>query len=218
MEGNSIMQQETEKLIHLYNQCVNELISIGIDVKNQALIGNIDIKLTTRATKRYGCCKQENPDKEYKIVTKRGRQITIKYEKFQKHHIEISNWVMKLNNGIIKNTIMHELIHCIPFCNNHGSEFKKYANYINQKLGYHITIKGNIEEDYKASQLEYKTDNDYKYKIRCQKCGQIIYRKRFNLNLIKRYRCGKCKGKLELVEVKQDDKRGSTNSRNYKIF
>lgn len=195
-------QKEEQKLNNLYMQCLTELSSIGIDMRNQELIGNIDIKLTTRASKRYGCCKQEDPDKSYKIVTKRGRQKIIKYEKFQKHHIEVSNWVMKLNDDIIKNTIMHELIHCIPFCNNHGSEFKKYAHYINQRLGYHITTKGNIKEDYEASQLEYKEENNYKYKIMCQNCGQIIYRKRWNSNLIKRYRCGKCKGKLKLVEVK----------------
>lgn len=193
---------EEQKLNILYAECLNELASIGINMDNEELIGNIDIKLTTRASKRYGCCKQENPDKKYQIVTKRGRRKVIKYEKFQSHHIEISNWVMKLNDDIIKNTIMHELIHCIPFCNNHGTEFKKYANYINQKLGYHVTTKGNIQEDYQASQLEYKQENSYKYKIVCQDCGQVIYRKRFNPNLIKRYRCGKCKGKLKLVETK----------------
>ncbi len=196
------MQQETEKLTHLYNQCLTELASIGIDINNKEIIGTIDIKLAKRASKRYGCCKQENPDEKYKIIQKRGYHKIIKYEKFQSHHIEISNWVMKLNNDIIKNTIMHELIHCIPFCNNHGKEFKKYAKYINQKLGYHITTKGNIEEDYKASQLEYVEQNDYKYKIQCQNCGQVIYRKRLNPSLIKRYRCGKCKGKLKLIEEK----------------
>lgn len=202
MEGNNIMQQETEELTHLYNQCLTELASIGIDINNKEIIGTIDIKLAKRASKRYGCCKQENPDEKYKIIQKRGYHKIIKYEKFQSHHIEISNWVMKLNNDIIKNTIMHELIHCIPFCNNHGKEFKKYAKYINQKLGYHITTKGNIEEDYKASQLEYVEQNDYKYKIQCQNCGQVIYRKRLNPSLIKRYRCGKCKGKLKLIEKK----------------
>lgn len=191
-----------EKLKILYRECLDELYSIGIDMDNEELIGNIDIKLTTRASRRYGCCKQEKPDKKYKSITKRGRQKIIKYEKFQNHHIEISNWVMSLNEDIIKNTILHELIHCIPFCNNHGIEFKKYANYINQKLGYHITTKGNIQEDYQASQLEYKQENSYKYKIVCQDCGQVIYRKRFNPNLIKKYRCGKCKGRLKLVEVK----------------
>lgn len=44
---------------------------------------------------------------------------------------------------------MHELIHCIPFCNDHGIEFKKYANYINEKLGYNISRVGNKKVDYK---------------------------------------------------------------------
>ena len=193
---------QEQKLNTLYNQCIEELKSIGIDMQNKELIGNIDIKITKRACKRYGCCKQEEPDKKYKIIEKRGRHKTIKYEKFQKHHIEISSWVMQLNENIIKNTIMHELIHCIPFCNNHGKEFKKYASYINQKLGYNITTKGNAKSDYEESNLQYEEDNNYKYKIICQNCGQIIYRKRFNQNLIKKYRCGKCKGKLKLIEVK----------------
>lgn len=194
---------QDQKLNILYQQCLNELYTIGIDMQNKELVGNIDIKISTKATKRYGCCKQENPDKKYKIIQKRGYHKIIRYEKFKNHHIEISSWVMQLNNDIIKNTIMHELIHCIPFCNNHGKEFKKYAAYINQKLGYHITTKGDMQADYQASNLEYQENNDYKYKIICQNCGQIIYRKRFNQNLIKTYRCGKCKGKLKLLEIKE---------------
>ena len=48
-----------------------------------------------------------------------GRIKVVKYERFNKHHIEISKWVMELENNVIKNTIMHELIHCMPYCNNH---------------------------------------------------------------------------------------------------
>lgn len=96
---------QDQKLNILYQQCLNELSTIGIDMQNKELVGNIDIKISTKATKRYGCCKQENPDKKYKII--------------------------------------------------------------------------------------------------CQNCGQIIYRKRFNSKLIKKYRCGKCKGKLKLLEIKE---------------
>lgn len=190
------------KLNQLYNQCIKELQEIGINIQDKEKIGTIEIKISTRSTKRYGCCKQENPDKNYKIVQKRGHRKIIKYEKFQNHYIEISSWVMQLDESIIKNTIMHELIHCIPFCNNHGKEFKKHAQYINQKLGYQITTKGNKEQDYQASGIEYVGTNHYKYKIICQNCNQVIYRKRFNANLIKKYRCGKCNGKLKLVEIK----------------
>ena len=52
---------------------------------------------------------------------------------------EISPWVMELNEDIIKNTIMHELIHCMPGCSNHGEYFKKYDYYVNAKLGYDIS-------------------------------------------------------------------------------
>ncbi len=191
-----------QKLMLLYNECLQELKSIGIDMQNTEIVGNIDIKISTRASKRYGCCKQENPDRNYKVVKRVGRKRVINYERFLTHHIEVSSWVMQLNDEIIKNTIMHELIHCIPYCNNHGLEFKKYATYINQKLGYEVRTKGNREADCKASNIEYKEDINYKYKIVCENCGQIIYRKRFNQNLIKRYRCGRCKGRLKLVECK----------------
>lgn len=191
-----------EKLTKLYQECINELKSIGINMEDKKIIGNIDIKISKRASKRYGCCKQEQPDQNYKIIQRRGYHKTIKYEKFYLHHIEISKWVMQLNDEIIKDTIAHELIHCIPFCNNHGKEFKKYAGYINQKLNYHITVKGNKEQDYQKSNLTYKEEKDYKYKILCQNCGQEIYRKRFNSNLIKKYRCAKCGGKLKIAEIK----------------
>ena len=158
-----------EKLVDLYKKCVEELNSIKININ----------------------C--------YHIIKSRRHKIK-KYDIFKNHHIEISKWVMELDEAIIKNTIMHEIIHCLPYCNNHGKEFKKYATYINEKLGYNITRLGNKEEDYKKSNLEYKEKiNNYKYKIICNKCGQIIYRQRFRKELINNYRCGKCGGTLRLI-------------------
>lgn len=186
----------------LYNQCINELKTIGIDFNNTNQIGKIDISISKRNNKRYGCCKQEKPDKSYKTIIKKGWHKTIKYEKFDKHHIEISPWVMELNEQIIKNTIIHELIHCIPYCNNHGKEFRKYAIYINEKLGYNISRTGNPKEDYEKSNLEYNELQVYKYKIMCQKCGQEFYRKRLNKNFLKKYRCGKCGEKFTIFELK----------------
>ncbi|MCI9177356.1 MAG: hypothetical protein HFJ28_01990 [Clostridia bacterium] len=188
-----------QKLNQLYNECIKELQSINIDMQDEKIVGKIEIKISKRANKRYGCCKQENPDPNYKTIQKRRN---IHYERFQNHYIEISSWVMQLNDNIIKNTIIHELIHCIPYCNNHKAEFKKYAKYINQNLGYQITTRGNKKQDYQASNLEYEEEENYKYKIKCTKCEQVIYRKRFNSNLIKKYRCGKCGGKLQLIEKK----------------
>ncbi len=185
------------KLQNLYRECIQELNNIGIDMQNKQQIGTIEIKLSNRSKKRYGICKQEEPDEATRYIEKIGRKRLIKYQRYKKHKIEISTWVMQLNKDIIKNTIIHELIHCIPNCNNHGKEFKKYANYINKNLGYTIKTTGNKREDYQKSNLEYQEEADYKYKIKCKNCGQEFYRKRISKNFTQKYRCGKCGGKLE---------------------
>ncbi len=184
-----------DKLNQLYLECIEELKNIGINFANK----EIDIKLSNRAQKRYGCCKPEIPNEKYKKITRKGFRYIIKYENYQKYTVEISPWVLELNEDIIKNTIIHELIHCLPYCTNHGKEFKQYAEIINEKLGYNITRTGNKQEDYQKSNLIYEEDKDYKYIIKCKECGQTFYRKRLNKNFTKHYRCGKCKGKLEVM-------------------
>ena len=186
-----------EKLKELYNECVKELQSIGIEI-NEDKLGQININLAKRKASRYGCCKQEEPDKNEFHYIKRGRRKYKIYDKFLKHNIEISKWVMDLDENIIKNTIIHEIIHCFPYCNNHGKEFKKYAKYINEKLPYNITRLGNKKEDFKKSNQEYNEENNYKYKIVCKKCGYVYLRKRLKKNFTNKYRCGICNGKLEM--------------------
>ncbi len=190
-----------EKLKQLFKECTKELEKIGIEILDNKKVGKIDISISKRNNQRYGCCIQEDPDKTHKTIIKIRKHKIIKYEKFNIHHIEISPWVMQLNDNIIKNTIMHELIHCIPYCNNHGAEFKKYANYINSKLGYNISRIGNKKLDYEKSNLEYSEDNLYKYKVLCTVCGQEFYRKRLNKNFTRKYRCSKCGGKFKIFQL-----------------
>lgn len=188
-----------ERLNKLYNDCIEELEKIGFKIKDNPEIGEIDISISKRNTKRYGCCKQEKPDETDYHIKRYRNDFKVIYHKFQKHHIEISKWVMDLDENIIKNTIIHEILHCLPNCNNHGKLFQDYACYINQRLGYNIKTLGNKEEDYKKSNLNFEEDHrNYNYKIVCQKCGTVFYRKRLRKNLIKKYRCSKCGGKLEL--------------------
>lgn len=189
-----------EKLNKLYLECINELKTIGIDMLNKEKMGEIKISISKRNNKRYGCCKQEKPDEAYKTLIKKGRRRIIKYEKFAIHNIEISPWVLELEDDIIKNTIIHELIHCIPFCNNHGEVFKKYAKFINLKLGYNISRVGNKKEDFEKSNIEYKEEN-YNYKIMCTKCGQEFFRKRLNKNFLRKYRCGKCGARFSVLDI-----------------
>ena len=186
-----------EKLERLYNECCQELQSIGLDISSRN-IGNVTIRLSKRNNKRYGCCKQEEPDSRYKIVKKIGRRKIVSYERFNKHTIEISRWVLDLNDKIIKNTIMHEMIHCFPYCNNHGKQFKAYAGFINSRLGYDISRTGNKSKDFRESNLEYE-EKQHKYTIKCCKCGKVFHRDRLARNFFSKYRCV-CGGKL-LMEL-----------------
>ena len=183
------------KLNGLYMECVKELKSIGIDV-DQPDVGAITVQVSKRNNKRYGCCKQEEPDERYKIVQKIGRRRVIKYQRFNKHVIEISKWVFDLNDETIKNTIMHEIIHCFPYCNDHGKQFKSYAKYINFKLGYNISRLGNKQQDYENSNVQYE-EKEFKYTIKCIRCGKLFHRNRLARNFFKKYRC-QCGGKLEI--------------------
>lgn len=193
MIDNKVANQE--KLNKLYTQCIKELNTIGLNI-SQENIGTITIQISKRNNKRYGCCKQEDPDEKYKTIEKIGRRRIIKYEKFNKHTIEVSNWVFDLNDEIIKNTIMHEIIHCFPYCNNHGKQFKMYAKYINEKLGYNITRLGNKKQDYENSNVQYQ-EKEYKYIIKCTNCGKLFYRNRLAKNFFRKYRC-QCGGRLKL--------------------
>ena len=164
------------KLSKLYKECIEELNLININMEKNRVI---DIKINTRSKKRYGCCKKISKDK------------------FQ---IEVSEWVMDLNEDIIKNTIMHELIHCLPRCNNHGEYFKKYAELINEKLGYNISRIGNKKNDYEKSNKEYTEKQvNYKYKVICDGCNQTFFRQRISRSFTRKYRCGKCGGRFKII-------------------
>lgn len=189
-----------EKLFNLFEECKSELKNIGIDVYDEKKYGKIDIRLSKRKAKRYGCCRQENPD--IKTLYRKNRKIY--YKKFNMHHIEISKWVMDLNDDIIKNTIMHELIHCMPECNNHGKVFKQYEKYINERLGYSISTLGNKKQDYENSNLVYDENEERerdKYKVICESCNYTFFRKRMMKSFTRKYRCGKCGGKFKIYEI-----------------
>ena len=167
-----------DKLEKLYKECIQELNSIGINVPKNRII---EVKINTRSKKRYGCCKK------------------VSKEKFL---IEVSEWVMDLNEDIIKNTIMHELIHCMPRCNNHGEYFKKYAELINVKLGYNISRTGNKERDFIKSNLEYiEKPVKFRYRIICENCNQSFLRQRIKRGFSRKYRCGKCGGKFKIIKL-----------------
>ena len=190
------MGDNNKKLEELLQIIEKEFESIGIHIKEA---GKIEITVAKRNCKRYGCCKQKSPDTKTKSIKRYRNKCYIEYGIYKEHTIEISKWVLQLDEKIIKNTIAHELIHCLPYCNNHSENFKKYATFINEKLNYSISRVGNKKEDYEESNLPYKEES-YKYEIKCTQCQQIYKRKRLAKNFIRKYRCGICNGKLEIIK------------------
>lgn len=190
-----------EKLNLLYKRCLDELKSIGIISDEKIALIRISLS-NSRSKKMYGCCITSNPDVSSRYIEKRGKRKYIKYGKYGFYNIMINKWAMSLNDDIIKNTIMHELVHTLPYANNHGTEFKKYSAYINEKLGYNVSRLGNKKEDFIKSNLEYddKKEENYKYNIICVKCGTEYKRKRISKDFFKKYRCSKCLGKLKMVD------------------
>ena len=100
----------------------------------------------------------------------------------------------------LEETIVHECIHTLPKCFNHGEYFKYYGNQVRKKFGINPLSK------YNSSDIEwevgYKVDSDFKYKLICKCCG-----KEYNMNRkprleLNRYICSKCnRSKFELQEL-----------------
>lgn len=154
----------------LLKEVIGEAKKAGIPVgKNIAE----EVYINSRAVTRIGACKTEN-------------------KKGTKHFsIEIGSALLTSDEKTIKGVLAHEILHTCDKCNNHGSQWKKYAHILNETYGYNIKRTAEIKPA------------KYKYKIYCKRCGQTVYRYRKTkvITNINDYRC-KCGGKLKAEEVK----------------
>ena len=146
-----------------------ELLALGIPVSGRLLP---QVQVNTRAKRRLGCCFYQG-----------GR-----------YWIEVSDRVLG-DGALLRQTLVHELLHTCPGCRDHGAEWKRYAGYVNGKLGTDIQCTVKLEGAYKPLRHE-----EVKYILRCQCCGKEFHRMRM-CKLVRapwRYRCP-CGGKLERV-------------------
>lgn len=82
------------------------------------------------------------------------------------------------DNSIAKvglmNSMIHELIHTIPGCMNHGPQFKRHCRIVNSNTIYNIQTTAEPAESFVAAQKVEKN----KYVIKCPHCGQEYTYKR----------------------------------------
>lgn len=109
---------------------------------------------------------------------------------FKTFTIYLSKYLLKCDIKLIKEVIIHELIHTCDNCFNHSYNFKYYMNKVNRMLGYNVTVRNRDKQ--------FKEQIKSKYTIRCTKCGKEFTRNRINKHFTTIYSC-KCGGKL-LVE------------------
>lgn len=156
----------------------NELLQKGIKQVKIAGIqpGNInpEVIVNGRAKARFGVCRKTHGQYDYQI--------------------ELNQQLLHVDEKKAMNTMVHEILHSVKGCMNHGPTWTRYANIMNRKFGYDISRCSSYEE------LGLEKPKP-KYIVKCTNCKAEIYRHRKSklITHTHQYCCGKCKSDLELV-------------------
>ena len=163
----------------IFNTVSKELIKIGVPIP-------------VKDIKKVG---------ELKTRSKRVRGVTYTFKSiinYNNINIDKINYI-GINKKLIgedfeiEKTMVHELIHTIPGCSNHGPNFKRYAGLINRHYPEY-----NVSTYYTPDSAETENIADTKkpkYVVICETCGTktYFYRKCKTLDIISRCTCKKCK-------------------------
>lgn len=96
--------------------------------------------------------------------------------------------------------MIHELIHTIPGCNNHGNNFKRVGRMVKRKYPQYDICRCVSAEEFGVDKAEAKPA---KYLIRCEHCKHEYRYQRKPKYAISEYKCSKCgSDKLKLFVIK----------------
>lgn len=143
-----------------------------------------------------------------KIGKSRTSWASISKNQDNSFKLRVSNCYEEISNSQkakirLESTMIHELIHTIPGCLNHGKKFKLFANLINEKYNnkYHICRCTSMTE----FGINQKNKN-IKYIIECSNChNQYEYKRKpkYSSSFIHEFCwCNKCKVKKTLNLIK----------------
>ena len=174
--------KNTEYADRLLNECIEECKSAGVPLCR--ILPSVKI---SRSTTKFGS-----------YDTKTGQ-------------VFVSEIIFKLSEYVIKNVMIHELIHSVPGAANHGKTFKRWADIMNSR-GWIIEPHSDLR---RLAELSGKRMEDLALPetvfIACRICGDYVLKKENSatLRFTGRHRCGKCDGGLDVISV---DEKG--NKRN----
>lgn len=154
-------------LMKYVNECMDELNAIDIPYSKKVEKWEIN----KRAKNRWGQCRKN----------------------YDSYSINISVRLLddEVTEKALKTTIIHELLHTIEGCMNHGYKWQKYADLVNDCYNYNVKRVTSIEE--KGLDKE-KEKLKCKYVFKCSNCGAITAQDRLT-KFVKHYSsygCGKC--------------------------
>lgn len=168
-------------ITRIFNTVSKELIKIGvpIPVKDIKKVG----ELKTRSKRVLGVT----------YTCMNSMSIFLALENFSKTNYIGINKKLIGEDFEIEKTMVHELIHTIPGCSNHGPNFKKYAELINRHYPkYNVSTYYTSDSDETENIANIKKP---KYVVTCENCGAktYFYRKCKTLDIISKCTCNKCK-------------------------
>ena len=108
-----------EEIDAIFADCMSQLRAIGVPISES--ISPSVVLSRTRA--RFGDCRKTA-----------GASGGLDYD----YVIRLSKYTLANSERSLRNTLLHELIHTVPDGFNHGREWKKWAAYASERLGYHI--------------------------------------------------------------------------------
>lgn len=113
--------------------------------------------------------------------------------------IEIAGLLENSTDMLVRQVVMHELLHTCRGCLNHGEKWKLYADIVNRKYGY------NIARVYKDDCSEKLPERKYKYVITCSQCGNKGYRLKKSkvTEHPEKYKCSGCGGRITVTPIEE---------------
>lgn len=161
---------KTRDIENMVKICKRDLAQLGLSPGNI-----VSVTFNHRAKTLFGRCKKDRSGN---------------------FHIEVMTYLNRLRSeDDICQTVMHEVIHTLPKCGNHGPHFQEVARLVNIKLGYRIATTSKLSTDEKEA-------IPFKYVVKCGLCGQEMKRYHRKPQLTPNHYHGACgkdsMGKLQL--------------------
>ena len=165
-------------LNNAFHSCLDMVKNAGI---NPGKI--VEVIPNTRAKSRWGQCKRVNG----------GYSININVDLLDERNDYVG----------LENTLIHEILHTVDGCMNHGINWKRAADRIKTVYGLEIKRVSSKEDKGVAYKREAIRNEPVKYVLKCLDCGhEYKYQRAAKaVKFPERFRCGHCQGRFELIKL-----------------